>query len=139
MFSEYKLGRTPNPDILCNREIKFEAFLKTALELGADCVATGHYCIKETEINPEGQEVYRLLAGTDPNKDQSYFLCQLSQEQLSKALFPWTISKQCSCGIVPVLHEKGYNFVTLLFEQIGSYTGIYTPRKPYRYFHSSKI
>lgn len=88
MFSEYKLGRTPNPDILCNREIKFEAFLKTALELGADCVATGHYCIRETEINPEGQEVYRLLAGTDPNKDQSYFLCQLSQEQLSKALFP---------------------------------------------------
>src|SRR5574344_1762800 len=88
MFSEYSKGRTPNPDVLCNREIKFEAFLKMALELGADYVATGHYCRKETIINASGNQIHRLLAGTDPNKDQSYFLCQLSQNQLSKALFP---------------------------------------------------
>jgi len=88
MFSEYKMGRTPNPDVLCNREIKFEVFLKTALELGVDYVATGHYCRKETIINEKGQEIHRLLVGTDSNKDQSYFLCQLSQEQISKALFP---------------------------------------------------
>lgn len=84
MFSEYEVGRTPNPDILCNREIKFDAFLKAALELGADYVATGHYCrrIEHKDGN------YGLLAGKDDNKDQSYFLCQLNQEQLSKALFP---------------------------------------------------
>lgn len=87
MFSEYEKGRTPNPDVLCNREIKFDSFLKKALELGADYVATGHYCRKET-ITVDGKDVYRLLAGSDDNKDQSYFLCQLSQEQLSKALFP---------------------------------------------------
>jgi len=87
MFHEYEKGRTPNPDVLCNREIKFDVFLKIALSLGADYVATGHYCRKET-IQKDGKEVYRLLAGKDPNKDQSYFLCQLSQEQLSKALFP---------------------------------------------------
>lgn len=87
MFSEYENGRTPNPDVLCNREIKFDVFLKLALSLGADYVATGHYCRKE-EINVDGKSVYRLLAGKDANKDQSYFLCQLSQEQLSKALFP---------------------------------------------------
>ena len=87
MFSEYEKGRTPNPDVLCNREIKFDVFLKKALELGADYVATGHYCRKET-INAESGEVYRLLAGRDNNKDQSYFLCQVSQQQLSKALFP---------------------------------------------------
>lgn len=87
MFSEYEKGRTPNPDVLCNREIKFDVFMKIALSLGADYVATGHYCRKgETEVN--GTPVYRLLAGKDNNKDQSYFLCQLSQEQLSKALFP---------------------------------------------------
>lgn len=87
MFAEYENGRTPNPDVLCNREIKFDVFMKIALSLGADYVATGHYCRKaETEIG--GKTVYRLLAGVDPNKDQSYFLCQLSQEQLSKALFP---------------------------------------------------
>lgn len=87
MFNEYERGRTPNPDVLCNREIKFDAFMKIALSLGADYVATGHYCRKdETEVN--GEKVYQLLAGVDPNKDQSYFLCQLSQEQLSKALFP---------------------------------------------------
>lgn len=87
MFSEYEKGRTPNPDVLCNREIKFDSFLKAALRLKADFVATGHYCRKET-ILVEGKEIHRLLAGRDTNKDQSYFLCQLSQEQLAKALFP---------------------------------------------------
>ena len=88
MFDEYAKGRTPNPDVLCNREIKFDAFLKCAEKLGADYVATGHYCRKETIIAEDGSTVHRILAGTDPNKDQSYFLCQLSQRQLSKALFP---------------------------------------------------
>ncbi|WP_152287770.1 tRNA 2-thiouridine(34) synthase MnmA [Flavicella marina] len=87
MFREYEMGRTPNPDVLCNREIKFDVFMKIALELGADYVATGHYCRKGT-LQKDGQEVYQLLSGKDTNKDQSYFLCQLSQEQLSKALFP---------------------------------------------------
>lgn len=87
MFAEYAAGRTPNPDVLCNREIKFDTFLKTALSLGADYVATGHYCQKE-EIEVDGKKVYRLIAGKDKNKDQSYFLCQVTQEQLSKALFP---------------------------------------------------
>ena len=87
MFDEYEKGRTPNPDVLCNREIKFDAFLKCAKGLGADMVATGHYCRKDT-IMQGSREVHRLLAGADPNKDQSYFLCQLSQEQLSQALFP---------------------------------------------------
>jgi tRNA-uridine 2-sulfurtransferase len=87
MFKEYEAGRTPNPDVLCNREVKFDIFLKKALSIGADFVATGHYCQKET-ITIEGNEVHRLLAGADPGKDQSYFLCQLNQEQLSKALFP---------------------------------------------------
>lgn len=88
MFDEYSKGRTPNPDVLCNREIKFDAFLKAAEKLGADMVATGHYCRKETITNPDGTEVHRIIAGADPNKDQSYFLCQLSQEQLAKAMFP---------------------------------------------------
>ena len=87
MFDEYEKGRTPNPDVLCNREIKFDAFLKCAKKLGADYVATGHYCRKETIQGPEGP-VHRILAGSDPNKDQSYFLCQLTQEQLSRAMFP---------------------------------------------------
>ena len=87
MFDEYEKGRTPNPDVLCNREIKFDAFLKCAKKLGADYVATGHYCRKETIQGPEGP-VHRILAGSDPNKDQSYFLCQLTQEQLSQAMFP---------------------------------------------------
>lgn len=87
MFDEYQKGRTPNPDVLCNREIKFDVFLKIALDLGADYVATGHYCRKAI-VEKEGKTLYRLLAGVDTNKDQSYFLCQLSQEQLSKALFP---------------------------------------------------
>ena len=88
MFDEYEKGRTPNPDVLCNREIKFDAFLKCAEKLGADYVATGHYCRKETLVNPDGSLTHRILAGADPNKDQSYFLCQLTQEQLSKAMFP---------------------------------------------------
>ena len=88
MFAEYEKGRTPNPDVLCNREVKFDVFLKTALSLGADKVATGHYARLSSFIDESGKEVYQLMAGKDNNKDQSYFLCQLSQEQLSKALFP---------------------------------------------------
>jgi tRNA-specific 2-thiouridylase len=97
MFNEYEKGRTPNPDVLCNREIKFDVFMKIALSLGADYVATGHYCRKgEIEVDgtrgeaelSEAKPVYQLLAGKDGNKDQSYFLCQLSQEQLAKSLFP---------------------------------------------------
>ena len=95
MFDEYEHGRTPNPDVLCNREIKFDAFLKAAERMGADMVATGHYCRREPLLDPEGNQVviggqpqWRILEGVDPNKDQSYFLCQLTQEQLSKALFP---------------------------------------------------
>jgi len=87
MFDEYSKGRTPNPDVLCNREIKFAVFMDIALKLGADYVATGHYCRKGEEII-DGKPIYKLLAGKDTNKDQSYFLCQLSQEQLAKALFP---------------------------------------------------
>lgn len=87
MFAEYKAGRTPNPDVLCNREIKFDVFLKNALKLGADFVATGHYARKD-EFQQDGKTIYRLLSGKDPNKDQSYFLCQLTQEQLSRSLFP---------------------------------------------------
>jgi tRNA-specific 2-thiouridylase len=87
MFSEYENGRTPNPDVLCNREIKFDVFMKIAVSLGADYVATGHYCRKNT-IEVDGKQVHQLLTGKDDNKDQSYFLCQLSQEQLAKALFP---------------------------------------------------
>ena len=88
MFAEYEAGRTPNPDVLCNREIKFDVFLKEALKLGAERVATGHYCRRGEYIDNEGNTHYQLLAGSDPNKDQSYFLCQLTQEQLSYAMFP---------------------------------------------------
>jgi len=87
MFAEYQAGRTPNPDVLCNREIKFDTFLKAAETLGADFVATGHYCQKQS-FEQNGRTIYKLIAGADSNKDQSYFLCQLSQTQLSKALFP---------------------------------------------------
>ena len=87
MFDEYSKGRTPNPDVLCNREIKFDVFMDIALKLGADYVATGHYCRKGLEII-NGEPVYKLLGGKDKNKDQSYFLCQLSQKQLTKAMFP---------------------------------------------------
>ena len=96
MFNEYAHGRTPNPDVLCNSEIKFDAFWQAAKRLGADCVATGHYCRKETVVdsdgNPvtgeDGEPLVRILEGSDPNKDQSYFLCQLTQEQLRHAMFP---------------------------------------------------
>lgn len=88
MFSEYEAGRTPNPDVLCNREIKFDVFLDEALKLGADYVATGHYCRKEVSTSRDGSEVHRLLRGVDTNKDQSYFLCQVRQDQLARALFP---------------------------------------------------
>ena len=88
MFSEYQKGRTPNPDVLCNREIKFDVFMDIALSLGADYVATGHYCQKDTLVGSEGKTIHRLLGGADTNKDQSYFLCQLTQDQLSKVLFP---------------------------------------------------
>jgi tRNA-specific 2-thiouridylase len=87
MFNEYEKGRTPNPDVLCNREIKFDVFMDIAMELGADYVATGHYCRKGTIVK-DGKQIHQLLAGVDTNKDQSYFLCQLSQNQLAKALFP---------------------------------------------------
>ena len=88
MFAEYEKGRTPNPDILCNREVKFDVFLQTALSLGADKVATGHYARVSSFVDERGKEIYQLLTGKDNNKDQSYFLCQLNQNQLSKALFP---------------------------------------------------
>ena len=88
MFDEYQKGRTPNPDVLCNREVKFDVFMKTALSLGAEKVATGHYARVHSTTDENGKEVFHLLAGKDNNKDQSYFLCQLSQDQLSKALFP---------------------------------------------------
>lgn len=95
MFKEYEAGRTPNPDVLCNREIKFDAFWESARKMGADMVATGHYCRKEPLLDADGKQIVvdgiprsRILEGVDPNKDQSYFLCQLSQEQLSRALFP---------------------------------------------------
>jgi tRNA-uridine 2-sulfurtransferase len=87
MFSEYEKGRTPNPDVLCNREIKFDSFAEEARKLGGDYVATGHYC-RKAELNSDGNTVYRLLAGKDANKDQSYFLCQVNQSQLGYALFP---------------------------------------------------
>ena len=87
MFAEYSAGRTPNPDVLCNREIKFDIFLDAAMNLGADFVATGHYC-RKSEQTLDGETVYSLKSGLDNNKDQSYFLCQLNQFQLSKALFP---------------------------------------------------
>ena len=87
MFDEYARGRTPNPDVLCNREIKFDVFMDIALDLGADFVATGHYCQKTTTVE-DGKEIHHLLGGADANKDQSYFLCQVSQKQLARTLFP---------------------------------------------------
>lgn len=105
MFNEYEHGRTPNPDVLCNREIKFDAFMQEAFKLGADYVATGHYCRKEEFINSEGKTIYRLLAGKDDNKDQSYFLCQLTQEQLAKAMFP--IGDICKPEVRRIAKEAG--------------------------------
>ena len=87
MFAEYQAGRTPNPDVLCNREIKFDTFIEEALKFDAEFVATGHYC-RKSEVEARGETIHQLLAGKDPNKDQSYFLCQLNQQQLSKAMFP---------------------------------------------------
>ncbi len=87
MFAEYQAGRTPNPDVLCNREIKFDTFMDEAMKFNADFVATGHYC-RKSEIDVNGKTIHQLLAGKDPNKDQSYFLCQLNQNQLAKAMFP---------------------------------------------------
>ncbi|HRE96466.1 MAG TPA: tRNA 2-thiouridine(34) synthase MnmA, partial [Flavobacteriales bacterium] len=104
MFSEYEKGRTPNPDVLCNREIKFDVFLEAALKLGADFVATGHYC-RKTTTTANGKEIHHLLAGKDPGKDQSYFLCQVSQEQLSKALFP--IGHLLKSEVRKIAHEIG--------------------------------
>jgi tRNA-specific 2-thiouridylase len=119
MFAEYQAGRTPNPDVLCNREIKFDIFLNAAMKLGADFVATGHYARRgETEVN--GKKVYRLLAGKDPNKDQSYFLCQLTQTQLSKALFPVgellkpevrTIAKKANLATAEKKDSQGLCFI----------------------------
>ena len=103
MFAEYKAGRTPNPDVLCNREIKFDVFLDKALELGADYVATGHYA-RVASIENDGQTIYRLLAGKDKNKDQSYFLCQLTQDQLSKSLFP--IGELEKSDVRAIAHEQ---------------------------------
>ena len=88
MFAEYKKGRTPNPDIICNREIKFDVFLKIAMSMNADYVATGHYCQKQSLYHSGGKKVYRLLSGADKTKDQSYFLCQIDQSQLQKVIFP---------------------------------------------------
>lgn len=104
MFEEYKQGRTPNPDVLCNREIKFSVFLDTALKLKADYVATGHYCRKGS-IEIEGNTIYQLLAGKDGNKDQSYFLCQLNQSQLAKSLFP--IGELTKPEVRKIAKEKG--------------------------------
>ncbi len=104
MFSEYEQGRTPNPDVMCNREIKFDAFLKAAVDLGVDYVATGHYC-RKGEAQRDGKTYYQLLAGVDGNKDQSYFLCQLSQEQLAKALFP--IGDLLKPEVRRIAHEQG--------------------------------
>ncbi len=106
MFNEYKIGRTPNPDVLCNREIKFDIFLKKALELGADYVATGHYCRKETIIK-DGLETHQLLAGKDNKKDQSYFLCQVNQHQLKNTLFP--IGELKKSEVRDIAREIGLN------------------------------
>lgn len=119
MFAEYQAGRTPNPDVLCNREIKFDVFLNAAIKLGADYVATGHYC-RKGEVVKDGKTYYQLLAGKDPNKDQSYFLCQLTQQQLSKALFPIgellkpevrAIAKQANLATAEKKDSQGLCFV----------------------------
>ncbi len=105
MISEYRRGRTPNPDVLCNREIKFDAFMDVAMELGADYVATGHY--SRRSVSPiAGKDIYHLLSGVDRNKDQSYFLCQLTQEQLSKSLFP--IGELTKPGVRRIAREQGF-------------------------------
>ncbi len=105
MFAEYERGRTPNPDVLCNREVKFDTFLDEALKLGAEYVATGHYCQRGESLSADGEPIYHLLAGADKNKDQSYFLCQLSQEQLSKAMFP--IGDMVKSEVRRIAEEQG--------------------------------
>ncbi|MFN3951322.1 MAG: tRNA 2-thiouridine(34) synthase MnmA [Thermaurantimonas sp.] len=105
MFAEYQAGRTPNPDVLCNREIKFDIFLEEALKLGADFVATGHYCRKEVTDSAEGRKIHRLMSGIDLLKDQSYFLCQVSQSQLARALFP--IGHLKKTEVRRLAHEHG--------------------------------
>lgn len=105
MFAEYENGRTPNPDVLCNREVKFDVFMKTALSLGAEKVATGHYARVSSDFDENGKEIFHLLAGKDQNKDQSYFLCQLNQDQLSKALFP--ISELTKPEVREIAREMG--------------------------------
>jgi len=160
MFDEYSKGRTPNPDVLCNREIKFDAFLKCAEKLGADMVATGHYCRKDTIEGPDGKPVHRIFAGSDPNKDQSYFLCQLTQEQLSKAMFP--IGDIIKPEVRRIAHEadlpsadkkdsQGICFVgkvdlpTFLQQQLKSKTGnvvevfdaFYETSEQYRFVHDT--
>lgn len=108
MHEEYKVGRTPNPDILCNREIKFDIFLDAALKLGAEFVATGHYAQKFEIERSNGQKIYSLRAGADSSKDQSYFLCQISQYQLSKALFPIGHLQKSEVRAI----AKKYNLIT---------------------------
>ena len=103
LFNEYGAGRTPNPDVLCNREIKFDSFAEEAFKLGGDLVATGHYC-RKTSLEVDGKTVYRLLAGKDPNKDQSYFLCQVSQKQLATAVFP--IGELTKPQVRQIAHEQ---------------------------------
>ena len=120
MFGEYQAGRTPNPDVLCNREIKFDEFYKVAEHYKADFVATGHYCRRES-FNKDGKTLHRLLAGSDPNKEQSYFLCQLNQKQLSKILFPfWSRTNRtigainvCSLALITIATSPLDNFTRL--------------------------
>ena len=104
MFAEYEAGRTPNPDVLCNREIKFDVFLDAAEKLGANYLATGHY-VRKGELQVGNNKTYRLLAGVDGNKDQSYFLCQLRQSQLGKALFP--VGELCKDEVRTIARKLG--------------------------------
>ena len=129
MFKEYENGRTPNPDVLCNREIKFDVFMKIALSLGADFVATGHYC-RKGELDVNGKKVYQLLAGKDGNKDQSYFLCQLSQEQLAKSLFPiGELTKPAStrnCYTIGFGNGRKKRFARFVFHRKSAFTRVFT-------------
>jgi tRNA-specific 2-thiouridylase len=149
MFAEYEAGRTPNPDVLCNREIKFDEFLKVADKDGADHIATGHYCRKDSII-AGGKTIHRLLAGTDPAKEQSYFLCQLSQQQLARALFPVGHLKKSEVRQIatrlnlPTANKKdsqGICFIgkvdlpTFLQQRLESHTGdvVEIPRRHHQY------
>lgn len=88
IYKEYSLGRTPNPDIICNKLIKFNILIKISISLGINKIATGHYAIVKKCYNKNNKKVYKLFSGVDPSKDQSYFLSQLNQHQLSKSIFP---------------------------------------------------